>query len=93
MTVQPDQADPKYKRNHMTYRSCVQLPLVVDGVDDIIDSKILGKTILLVHLADLGHGINPDIVTLNKERGDIFSEYCTKRFKESSYIMSMKYYF
>ena len=36
---------------------------------------------LLVHLEALENGRNPDIVTLNKNRGDIFSEYCAEIFK------------
>ena len=38
--------------------------------------------ILLFHLAALDNVRNPYIGTLNKERGDIFSEFCTKSFKE-----------
>ena len=54
---------------------CVKLPLYVYGIDDSIETKIL-KTphILLVHLAALESGRNTDIGTLNKDRGDIFSE-------------------
>ena len=38
--------------------------------------------IILVHLADLENGINLDIDTHKKYRGDIFSECCTETFKE-----------
>ena len=36
---------------------------------------------VLAHLLALKNGRNPDFVTLNKDRGDIFSECCTERFK------------
>ena len=36
---------------------------------------------LLFHLADLENGRNPDIGTLKKDRGDIFSEFCIEIFK------------
>ena len=44
--------------------------------------------ILLVHLEALENGINTDIGTLNKERGEIFSECCTEIFKQKllSYV-------
>ena len=40
------------------------------------------KHILIVHLVDLENGRKPDIVSLNKYRGDIFSEYSAESFKE-----------
>ena len=33
-------------------------------------------------MADFENGRNPDIITFKKDRGDIFSEYCTEIFKE-----------
>ena len=55
----------------------------MDGIDASIDNNMLKeKHILLVHLADLDNGIKPDIGTLKKERGDIFSECFTESFKE-----------
>ena len=57
----------------MTYRSCVQLPLDLYGIDASINTKILeNPNTLLVHLADLDNGGKPYIVTLKKERGDVF---------------------
>ena len=81
--VYPYQYDKKYKHICMTCRSCVQLPLYLDGVDARIDTQTL-KTphIILVHLADLDNGINPDIFTINKERGDILLEFWIKIFTE-----------
>ena len=73
MTVQPDQADPKYKHNCIPCKACVKLPLDVDGIDVSIDTQILKSPhIILFLLAALDDGINLDIVTLNNERGDIF---------------------
>ena len=82
MAVQPYQADPNYKHSHMTCRACVQLPLDVDGIDTIINTQTL-KTPhdLLAHLADLYNGRKPDIGTLKKEKGEIFSEFFTESFK------------
>ena len=37
--------------------------------------------ILLFSLAALYNGRNPFTVTLNKWKGDMFSEFCTKIFK------------
>ena len=72
MMVHPDQADPKCNHSHITCRTCVQLLLYVDE----ITHRMLG------HLTDLEYGRNPDIATLKKYRGDIFSEYFTDIFKE-----------
>ena len=82
MTVQPDQDDPNCKYSHMNCRACVQLSLDIDGKDSRIDTQML-KTPndMIVHLADLDHVRKPDIGTLKKDRGDIFSEYCAERFK------------
>ena len=75
MMVHTDQADPKYKHSCITCRSCVQLTLDIYGVDARVYTKILKTThILLVHLTALENGINPDIGTIKKDRGDIFSE-------------------
>ena len=82
MTVQPDQADPKCNYSYMTFRACVQLPLDVDEIDSSIDTQIMKTTHdLLVHLAALDDGRNPDIGTLKKYRGDIFSECCAENFR------------
>ena len=74
MMVHPDHSDPNYNNIPMTCRSFIQLLLDVGRIDASIDNKIL-KTPhdLLVHLAGLDNGINPDIGTLKKYRGDIFS--------------------
>ena len=67
----------------MTCRACVELPLDVDGIDSIIDTKsIKNPHDLLFHLAALDNVINIDIDTLKKYRGEIFPEYCTEIFKE-----------
>ena len=74
MTIHPDQSDLKFNPGCMTCRSCIQLPLDVDGIGARIYTQMM-KTphILLVHLAYLENRRNPDIGTLKKERGDIFS--------------------
>ena len=80
--VHLDQADPKCNYSCMTCRDCVQLPLDVDGIDTSIDNQMLKPPHdLLVHLAALENGIKPDIGTLKKDIGDIFSECCTEIFK------------
>ena len=75
ITVHPYQADPKCKHSHMTCRACVQLPLDVDGIDAIINNQTMKSPHdILVHLAYLDSGINPEVGTLKKEKGDIFSK-------------------
>ena len=82
MTVHPGHYDPKLKHSRTTCMDCVKIPLDVDGIDDSIDTQMMKKpNDLPVHLADLYYGRNPYIGTLKKERGDIFSEFCTKRSK------------
>ena len=82
MTAHPDQVDPKYKHNCMICRSCVKLPQDVNNIDASIDTQIMIPLhILLFHVADLDNGQKPDIGTLKKYRGDIFSECCTESFK------------
>ena len=74
MTVHPEQDDPNCKHSRMTCGGCVQLPLYVDGIDARIDTQILKiPHYIIVHLAALENGINPDIGTLKKDRDDIFS--------------------
>ena len=73
MMVCPNQADTKFNYSRMACRACVQLPLVVDGIYSRIDSQILLKCILIVHLAALDNRRKPDIGTLTKDRGEIFS--------------------
>ena len=74
MTVQPYQYDPHCNHICITFIHCVQLALYVDGRGASIDTQILKHPhILLEHLAALENKINPDIGTLKKERGDIFS--------------------
>ena len=83
MTVHPYQADPKLNYSHMTCRPCIKILLDVDGIDTSIDTKMIPPPhILLVHLAALDNGINPDIATLKKYRGYIFSECGDESFKE-----------
>ena len=88
MVVHPDQADPNCKHSRMTCRACVQLILDVDGVDSIINTQML-KTPhdILVHLAALDHGRNPEFGTFKKDKGGIFSECCIESFKEKSLNM------
>ena len=74
MTFHPDQADPKFKHIHITFRACVQLQLDVDRIDSIIDTQILKTNHnMLVYLAALYYGRNRAIGR-NQERkgGHIF---------------------
>ena len=83
MTVHPYQYDPNSNYSHMTCRACVQLPLDVDGIDVSIDTQMLKNPHnILFHLADLDNGRKPDIGTLKKDNGDIFSECWAESFKE-----------
>ena len=38
VAVRQDQADTNCKDSHMTCRTCIQIPLGVDRIDDIIDA-------------------------------------------------------
>ena len=81
ITVHPYQADTNCKHSRMTCRACVQLLLDVYRIDASINTQMLKNPCdLLVHLADLDNGRNPDIGTLKKEKGDS-SEFCKERFK------------
>ena len=85
MAVHPYQADSNCKHSHMTCRACVQLPLYVYGIDASSNNQIIKPPhYLIVHLAALDNGRKPDIGTLKKESGYIFSEFCTESFKEKS---------
>ena len=67
MTVHPYQADPKFNHNHSTCRSCIKLPLDVDGIYANIDNQILKPPRdILVHLEALENGRKADIGTINK---------------------------
>ena len=79
----------------MVCRSYVQLPIDLDGIDASIDTQILKSPhTLLVQLADLENGRNPDIGTLKKERGGAsFQNAAPRDLKQNSYVMSTKYYF
>ena len=82
MTVKLDQADTKCKHSCMTCRACVQLPIYAHGIYDIIDTQIMNTPHgILVRLVALVNGINPDIGTLNKYKGDVSSDYFTEIFK------------
>ena len=84
MMVHPDQSDPECKYSCTTCRECIQLPLYVYGIDAIINNQMLKIShILLVHLSALKNGRNLGIDTLNKEKGDILSEFCTDIFREN----------
>ena len=83
MTVHLHQADPNCKYSRMTCRACIQLPLDVDGIDTSINNQnVKTPHYPLVHLAALENVRKPNIGTLNKEKGYIFSELCTESFKE-----------
>ena len=50
MTVDTDQADPKFKCSRMTCRACVKLPLDVGGIETSIETQIINPHhYLLVH--------------------------------------------
>ena len=81
--VHPDHADPKFNYSRMTCRACIQLPLDIGGIDaSMYTEMIRNPHILLVNLASLYNERNPDIGTLKKDRGGIFSECCKEIFKE-----------
>ena len=86
MTVHSYQADPNWNHSCITCRACVKLPLYGNGIYASINTQML-KTPhdLLFRLADLYNGINPEIGTIKKEKGCIFSEWCTEIFKEKNY--------
>ena len=66
----------------MTCRAYVQLPLDLDGIDTRINNQIMENPHdLLFHLSDLDNVRNPDIGTLKREKGNIFSEFCTESSK------------
>ena len=66
----------------MTCRACIKLQLNVDGIDASIDTKMLKNShILLFQLVALDNFRKPDIGTLNKDRGGIFSECCAENSK------------
>ena len=81
MVVHPDQADPNCNYSCVTCRDCIQIPLGVDWIYARIDTHMLKNNNLIVHLEALDYGINPDIGTLKKDRGDIFLECCAEIFK------------
>ena len=83
MTVNPDKADAKCKYSHMTCRDCVQLPVYAYGMDDSIENQMFNTPPgILVHLAALDNVRKPKIGTLNKEWGDVFSDFWTDFFME-----------
>ena len=93
MSVHPDQANPNYNYRRMTCRACIQPPLDVYGIDASINTHMLLKThTLIVHFTALDNEIKPDIGTLKKDRGDIFSKCRAESFKGNFYFMSMNYY-
>ena len=74
MTDRPDQVDPNCNHSRMICRACIQPPLYVYGIDAIIGIQMLKTShIFIIHLAALENGRNPDIGTLKKDRGGIFS--------------------
>ena len=73
MTIRLYQADPNRNHSRITCRSCIKIPLDMDGIDDSIDTQILNPShIILFHLEFLYNGRNPDIGTLKKHRNGIF---------------------
>ena len=84
MMVHPDETSPNFSPICMDCRACIQLPLDVYGIDATIYIQMLNTLhILLVQLAYLENGRDPDIGTLKKNKRDIFSEGRTKIFKET----------
>ena len=82
MTVHLGQTNTKCNYSRIIFRACIQLPLDIDGIDSKIDTQMIKNPhYLLFHLAALDNGRKPDIGTLKKDRGDIFSECCTESFK------------
>ena len=79
--VHPYQADINCNYSRMSCRAFIQIQLSVDGVYTSIDTHMLEKHILIIHLVTLDNGRNPDIGTLNKYRGDIFFYCCAESFK------------
>ena len=67
----------------MTCRACVQLQLNLYGIDASINNQIMKTSHdILVHFTNLDNERKPEIDTLKKEKGDIFSECCTESIKE-----------
>ena len=59
----------------MTHRNYVKLPLDENKIDTINNSLMLNlPNDILVHLEALENWGKPEIVTLKKDRGDVFSE-------------------
>ena len=83
MKIHPYQDNKNCKHSSMTCCACVKLTLNVDGSYASIDTQILKPPHdLLFQLLPFYYGRKPDIGTLKKERGDIFSECFTESFKE-----------
>ena len=61
------QSDTKCKHIHMLCLTCVQLPIIVDGIHSSIDTQMLKPPHdLIVQFMALENGRNPDIGTLKK---------------------------
>ena len=66
MAVHPNQSDPNCKHSHIPCRSCIKLPLDIDGIDSSTNTQMLKPPhILLVHLVVTKNERNLDIITLN----------------------------
>ena len=82
MTVHPYQAGPNCKHSRKTFRACVKIPIELDVIYASNNIRMLKSPHdILVHLVALGNGINPDIGTFKKDRGDVFTECFAERFK------------
>ena len=70
----PYQDDPKCEYSCVTYRAYVQSPLDTNGINASIYNQMLNNAnVILVHLLALGYGRKPDICTLKKYKGCVFS--------------------
>ena len=62
----------------MTGRACVRLSADASSIYASTDKNINKPHDILVYIVDLDNWIKTDIVTLNKDRGDVLSEFCTE---------------
>ena len=51
MNILPDQADTKYKHNHLICKVCVHIPLYVGGIDASIDTQMLKNLTIFILLS------------------------------------------
>ena len=78
----PDQAYLKSKYRRITWMACVKLPVNINEIYAIIDIQMLNVSHnFLSCLSCLDNERTPDIEFLNREGGDVFSEFCAEIFK------------